>query len=155
MIASLAELEARLDWELPPEEVGIAEGALADLSEDARAYGNPGWGSDTAPLIVKSLVLRAAARYMRNFEGYQQSRAGDETVIWFETEHAPDTAEFTPTERRRLEELANGRPMALTTVGSYAWQSRSGQRDVIYAHDGNKPIPWVSSEESDFYRRVM
>lgn len=33
--------------------------------------------------MVKTLVLKPAARYMRNSNGYAQSRAGDETSPWF------------------------------------------------------------------------
>jgi len=32
--------------------------------------------------LVRTLVLRCAARYMRNPDGYVTSRAGDETLTW-------------------------------------------------------------------------
>ena len=154
LIASVEELQARLDWTLPDNEIGVAEGALRDLSDDARYYGLSGWDSVSAPEMVKSLVLRAAARFMRNFEGFAQSRAGDETVIWAEHDRAPDTAEFSRPEIDRLRELANGRPAGLVSVGTYAWQTKYVEGDLM-VWDGRAWMPWVAAKDADWYRRVM
>lgn len=154
MIASLEELQARLDWTLPVEEEGVARGALTDLSEDARTYGQAGWTSITAPALVKSLVLRAAARYMRNFEGFAQSRAGDETVVWMEHDRAPDTAEFSQAEIARLADLASGPKQSLHSVGTYAWQTRYVDQDLMVS-DGTALLPWVAAKDVDWYKRVM
>ena len=76
-----------------------AEGALADLSWDAQSIGSAKWTTPVnTPQSVKNLIVRAAARHMKNYEGYTQSRAGDETVQWAEQD-TPGTATFTRDEK--------------------------------------------------------
>lgn len=119
-IASVEELQARLDWTLDAGEQGVAEAALSDLSDDARFYGHAKWDSATAPRQVKSLVLRAAARYMRNPDGFVQSRAGDETLVWSDRGDEAATAAFTEKEQKMLAVMA-GRGNGLVSVGITAW----------------------------------
>lgn len=119
-LATLPELQARLDWDLDPGEQNVATGALEDLSDDARFYGSSRWDSTTAPRQVKSLVLRAAARHMRNPDGFVQSRAGDETIIWSDGGEDSGTAHFTEREEKILASLA-GRGTGLTSVQVVAW----------------------------------
>ncbi|MEU5433825.1 hypothetical protein AB0G73_10650 [Streptomyces sp. NPDC020719] len=70
---------------------------------------------------MKTLVLKATARYLRNPNGYTQSRAGDETLAWSDA-HGRDagTVYFTREEMRLLAELA-GRKPTLTSVTVSAW----------------------------------
>lgn len=119
-LVTLPELQARLDWTLDSGEQNVAEGALADLSDDARFYGSNRWDSNTAPRQVKSLVLRAAARHMRNPDGFVQSRAGDETIVWSDGGEDSGTAHFTDREEKILASLA-GRGTGLTSVSVTAW----------------------------------
>ncbi|MEU9454845.1 hypothetical protein [Streptomyces sp. NPDC048277] len=77
--ATLNELNGRLDSDLDPDKLRIAAGALDDASDLAATYGRD-WPAGTAPRLVKTLVLKSAARYARNPNGYTQSRAGDETL---------------------------------------------------------------------------
>ncbi|GGS24759.1 hypothetical protein GCM10010238_11130 [Streptomyces griseoviridis] len=63
---------------LDEDEARIATSALDDASDLATTYGRD-WPEETAPRLVKTLVLKSAARCMRDPEGYTQSRAGDET----------------------------------------------------------------------------
>lgn len=126
-LATLAELEARLDWTLDTGEQGVATAALADLSDDARYYGSDNWNDQTAPRQAKSLVLRAAVRYMRNPDGFTTSRAGDETVQWAESEDL-GSASFTKKEQEILASLA-GRNTTLWSAPVTAWSPRkSGPR---------------------------
>lgn len=151
-LATLNDLKARIDWDLSEEEERIANGALEDLSEDARYYSGQDWRYDTAPPYVRSLVLRAAARFLRNPEGFSQSRAGDETVMWGDRSRESDTAEFTPNEIDRLQAIT--KPHALSIVSTYAWSNRS-VRDDLYVPAPDKPQAWVHGSERDWYERVM
>lgn len=162
-IASLPELQVRLEWDLDSGEQAIAQGALEDLSDDARFYGSQRWDSETAPRQVKSLVLRAAVRYMRNPEGFVQSRAGDETVIWSDKGEDAGTAHFTEREQKILGAIA-GRGQGLTSVNTFAWAPGTRTRprridpstastgsdygaDFYGDTDSGRPIPMQAGDE--------
>ncbi|KOG26816.1 hypothetical protein [Streptomyces viridochromogenes] len=134
------ELKGRLDWELDEDELRIAAGALDDASELAATYGRE-WPEETVPRLVRTLVLKAAARYLRNPNGYTQSRAGDETLAWSDA-HGRDagTVYFTREEIRLLEDLA-GRKRGISSVVVSAWgtkpkQGAGGCVPVDYGGDG-------------------
>ncbi|MEV7690664.1 hypothetical protein [Streptomyces bungoensis] len=74
---TLYELKGRLDWNLD-DELRIAVGALDDASDLAATYDRD-CPEDTAPRLVKTLTLKSAVRYLRNPNGYTQSRAGVES----------------------------------------------------------------------------
>lgn len=107
--ATVDEVQARLEWTLDTGERNVAQGALEELSDWARHYGRH-WPVATVPASVKRLVIRAAARYMRNPDGYEQSRAGDETVIWNHAANTPGSAEFSDMEIKAIK--ATARPLA-------------------------------------------
>ncbi|WP_412076899.1 hypothetical protein ACLF6K_17440 [Streptomyces xanthophaeus] len=121
--ATLDELRDRLDWELDADELRIAAGALEDASDLAATYGRE-WPEATAPRLVRTLVLKSAARYLRNPNGYTQSRAGDETLAWSDA-HGRDAGSvyFTREEIRLLEELA-GRKRGIVSVAVSAWGTK-------------------------------
>lgn len=119
-LATLPDLQARLDWDLDAGEQGVAIGALEDLSDDARFYGSSRWTSTAVPRQVRSLVLRAAARFMRNPDGYVQSRAGDESVGWPDLGAEAGTATFNKREQKMLAALA-GRGASLVSVSVIAY----------------------------------
>lgn len=114
-LATLDELKARLDWELDTSEESVATSALEDLSDDALFYGSANWTETTVPRQAKSLLLRAAARYMRNPDGYIQSRAGDETLVWSDQGEDSGTAYFSEREQKLLNQIA-GRNVGLVSV---------------------------------------
>ncbi|MFE0964064.1 hypothetical protein [Streptomyces fungicidicus] len=120
--ATLDDLKGRLDWTLDPDEERIATSALEDASDLAAHYGR-NWPEESAPRMVRTLVLKACKRYMANPEGYTQSRAGDETLAWSDAagENA-GTVYFTREEQELLAGLA-GRNPGLHSVGVSAWQS--------------------------------
>ncbi|MGZ2360733.1 hypothetical protein LRE75_29310 [Streptomyces sp. 372A] len=121
--ATLDELTGRLDWELDEDELRISVTALEDASNLAATYGRE-WPEERAPRLVKTLVLKAAVRYLRNPNGYTQSRAGDETLGWSDA-HGRDAGSvyFTREEIRLLEDLAGTRP-GLTSVTVSAWATK-------------------------------
>ena len=119
LLASVDDLVARLDWELDEAELRIATAAIEDLSDDARHYGVATWTTGTVPRSVRTIILRAAVRYMRNPDGYIQSRAGDEIVGWAPRNTA-GAAEFTPEEKAEIKDMARrGSPMRVVGIYSY------------------------------------
>lgn len=155
MIATLTELEERLEWELDEGEKRIAAAALEDLEADALYYGRPEWEFN-APNAVKRLVLRAAARFMRNPDGFDTSRAGDETVVFGKAMQA-GTAQFDDREIGILQNLAN--PVAtggLFSVGLTA-HGNTPVRGTVYVpsyNDANggytSPFPLFDSHDPVF-----
>jgi hypothetical protein len=122
--ATLDELKGRLDWTLDADEERIATSALEDASDLAAHYGIE-WAEGSEPRLVRTLVLKAAARYMRNPGGYTQSRAGDETLAWNDDagENA-GTVYFTDEEQKLLSSLGGQKP-GIYSVGVYAWNPRT------------------------------
>ncbi|MFC9704957.1 hypothetical protein ACFTWD_30160 [Streptomyces sp. NPDC056943] len=82
---------------------------------------------------MNALALKATARYVRNPNGYTQSRAGDENLAWSDA-HGRDAGSvyFTREEIRLLEELA-GRKRGITSVVVSAWGTKP-QRDDATGH---------------------
>lgn len=117
--ATLTELKERLDWTLDAEEERAAEGYLEEASDLARAYGRE-WAVERAPRLVKSLVISAVRRFMRNPEGYTQSRAGDETLGWTDLGHDAGSIYYNEREQRLLAQLA-GRQGTLISASTVAW----------------------------------
>ena len=143
-IATVDELQARLDWTLDDGELGVASGALDDLSDDARYYGSDAWDSTTAPRQVKSLVLRAAARFIRNPDGYTQSRAGDETLAWGDRGEDAGTAVFTAKEQQILANLAGKSAGGFYSVPVVAW----GPTRTISQGPGYVPVDPIGYAET-------
>lgn len=144
--ANLEELKARLDWTLDADEERIAASALTDASNWARHYGRD-WPAETAPFMVKTLVLKASQRYMNNPEGYTQSRAGDETLIWNdESGENAGSVYFTAGEIATLRELAGRGTASLVSAPISAWGSRIRQKRY---HDDAGYVP-VSGNGEDF-----
>jgi hypothetical protein len=139
VFASLADLRARMERALVDDEEQSASSALEDASDMARAYGRD-WDTTTAPRLVRTLVLRAVVRYMRNPDGYTQSRAGDESVSWSDAagENA-GTVYFTADEIDLLKGLAGKKP-TISSVPVLAWgPQRMNHRDTVSA--GYVPVP--------------
>jgi len=136
MLVDIADLTARLPFVLDADETREAEGALADLSFDAQAIGSANWTTiENTPQSVKNLILRAAARHMKNYEGYTQSRAGDETVQWAEQD-TPGTATFTRDEKQMLKQMGGKMPfIGGVNVVAYGTKpvSKTGYVPVAYA----------------------
>lgn len=136
VLATTDELAERLPFVMDPDELREAEGALIDLSDEARHHGSDRWISeDTTPESVINLILRAATRHMKNYEGYTNSRAGDESVSWSDKGVNSGSAHFTPDEQARLGELGGYRRTGFYTVNMYAYNSGRGP----YAMDGYVP----------------
>ncbi|MET9861965.1 hypothetical protein ABZY93_22110 [Streptomyces smyrnaeus] len=156
--ATLDDLKGRLDWTLDEDELRIAATALEDASDMAATYGRE-WAVDSAPRMVRTLVLKAASRYMRNPGGYTQSRAGDETLAWNdEAGENAGTVYFAREEQDLLAELAGRRP-GLTSVPITAWGTnlrrpyRAGAKGptgdgCVPVDYGGDPFPLYDDAES-------
>lgn len=118
------DLAARIEWVMEADELRLASGVLEDLSDEARFYGSNTWATpESTPEAVKRLILKAAARYLRNPDGYIQSRAGDETVVWSDKGHEAGVASFSPAEQKVLSQLAG--QGGLISVEITAWNSQA------------------------------
>lgn len=142
-LASVEEVTRRLEDE-PTERmlVMIAE-YLEDVSDQAREYGRRDWDASSAPAPVKRIVADCVARFMRNPDAFNQSRAADETVGWVE---APKRPTLDDDEIARIKRHSG---VVLSGFGShetYAYSSRE-QPDVIHVPWGNqinKPFPLIA-----------
>lgn len=146
-LATIVELVERLDWSLDADELRIAAGALEDASDLARGYGRD-WEAPSAPRLVRTLVLKAATRYMRNPGGYTQSRAGDETLTWNDAAGSDaGTVYFTADEQKLLKGLAGTAP-ALVSVPMTAWgPQRKAPVGLVPVEGGGKPFPLYASQD--------
>ena len=127
-LAKLEDLSARLEDEITsqPNYETIATNALADLSDDANFYGSASWTDTSVPSVVKSIILRAASRYMKNPDAFTQSRAGDETLAWSDQrDDQAGSAHFAESEIKQIESVAAGNSAVpqFGSVGTYAWNS--------------------------------
>lgn len=124
MLVTTTELAARLPFVMDEDEEREAEGALTDLSFEAQAVGSANWTDPSnTPQAVLNLILRAAARHMKNYEGYTVSRAGDETVQWDAQGEGAGSARFTKDERQMLKQMG-GRLPFIGGVSVYAYSNK-------------------------------
>lgn len=145
-LATVTELAAKLPFVMSGDEEREAALALETLSDDARHYGNSGWlNPATCPREVKNLVLKAANRHMKNYEGFTRSNAGDEGVGWTERGENPEergSAVFAPSERERLRDLGGGRAVQFHSVDMFAFQTRPSTCSTAgYIPDDRMPFP--------------
>jgi len=147
-LATVDELKARCDWTFDADEERAASGYLEEASDLVRAYGKDAWESSSAPRMAKNIAISAVRRFMRNPEGYTQSRAGDETLGWSDLGHDSATIYLTAPEQRLLRSLA-GRG-GLTSAPAVAWgpHKRLEARDTVQVPvsgwPGEKPFPMES-----------
>lgn len=148
-LASNTQLAERLPFVMDENDQREAVGAIEDLSDEARHYGNPRWISPEAtPYAVINLVLKAAARHMKNYEGYTSSRAGDEAVGWTDRGVEAGSATFTPAERDRLADLGGHQRNGFQSVNMFAFQRKTALRQEGLVPDAtsSEPINFFSSD---------
>lgn len=144
-LATIEELAERLPFVMDEGEEREATLSLEILSDDARHYGSSAWQEWNAPRQVKTLVLKAAARHMKNYEGFTTSRAGDETVQWTDRGEDSGSAHFTRSEKQQLAEMS-GRLSGLVTVRQVAWgNQRSSTTGFVPVDHPGEPFPMFAS----------
>ncbi|WP_432482591.1 hypothetical protein [Kineococcus esterisolvens] len=147
--ATLDDLQGRLEWDLDPGEQAIARDALEALSEDARFYARRDWPTRAAaPRQVFTLVIRAAARFMRNPDGYTQSRAGDETLAWTDRGENAGSPVFTKSEIAMLHQLGGGSRLQTAEVTAWRSQQRPVAAGLVPVDYGGDGFPMFSREDS-------
>lgn len=144
-LATTDTLAARLPFVMSADELRDAQGALDDLSDEARYLGNSTWvDAEHTPTEVCNLVLKAAARFMKNPDGYTVSRAGDESVGWSDRRTNVDeagSAYFSSAEKERLRDLGGRQNSGFHSVGMFAFQTQP---------NGTSPEGFVPVEGSDY-----
>jgi hypothetical protein len=149
-LATTDQLAERLSFVMDPDEIREAQGALVDLSDEARHYGSDRWlDPATTPQSVINLVLRAAARHMKNYDGFTQSRAGDESVSWSDKGVESGSAHFTEGEQTRLSELGGYRRTGFHTVGMWGYTRKAVSPNVGLVPDNasNEPVQMFTTNE--------
>lgn len=142
--ASVADLN--LDFDLDDGQTRDAEQALEEASNLARYYGADWPDPAIAPYMVRTIVLRAVRAYMRNPDGFTQSRAGDETVGWPDRGISPiGRVEFTPDEIKMLQSLAGKDVSGVMSVQMFAWTNKPVDPDIYVPVIGSteKPFPFL------------
>lgn len=138
-LASLTMVAERLDFDLDEAQEIAVEGALEDLSEEARFYGGQDWPMpEDAPNIVRTTIAKATARWARNMNGYIQSKAADEAVTWAEAGDAAGSAAFSAAELKLLKAVGEGRKGS-PAFGTITIVAR-GPRTGALSWDGRVPI---------------
>lgn len=147
--ATLEELKGRLDWTLDADEERIATAALEDASDLARLHAGREWPDATsAPRLARTLVLKACKRYLNNPSGYNQSRAGDETLGWNEDQgENAGTVYFSREEVKLLAQLGGQKPGIYSAQVS-AWNSRIRPvaAGLVPVEGGGDKFPLFSDE---------
>ncbi|WP_405056969.1 hypothetical protein OG474_30045 [Kribbella sp. NBC_01505] len=133
-LATVVELADKLPFTMGEDEKREAKLALETLSDDARFYGKPRWTNPfvTPPSVVR-LVLKAANRHMKNYEGFTQSRAGDETVAWDGQGEDAGSARFSAAEKKQLQQLGNRAKIYSTPVSAWGTIRRHDRPDCLPA----------------------
>ena len=145
-LATVTELKARCDWTFDADEERAADGYLEEASDLVRAYGRDSWEPATAPRMVKNIVISAVRRFMRNPEGYVQSRAGDETLAWSDIGRDAASIYLTNAEIKLLRSLAG--TSTLRTAQQSAWGPQRMKPQIGYVPvsgwPGEKPFPYYN-----------
>ena len=140
-IVPLTDLQASLEWELDTDETRLATGALEEASELMRAYGRAGWDETKAPALIRRLIIKIVARHLRNPDGYIQSRAGDETLMWSDQRGNAAGIYLTPTEEALIKKAAGNR--SLLSVPIVAYRTVERLNSYVPVEGGGKPFPFT------------
>lgn len=151
-LATVEELAERLPFEMDADDEREAQGALEDLSDAARRYGRGAWTKLNTPGAVKRLVLKAAVRHMKNYDGYVSSRAGDEAVTWTDRGDNSGSAYFTTEEIQALRTIAgvgSGLYTAQAGWGTSTRRSSTSPTGMVNAGAGQRPIPYFADDDGN------
>lgn len=154
-LASLDDVTRRLEEEPTERMLTMMAEYIADASDQARDIGLNSWTIENVPTPVRRVVAAAVARFMRNPDALETSRAADETLAWQDSSNRP---EFEPEEVARIERHAMiATPVAPSfgTVDTSLYGKRPTQ-DTVYVPWGdqaNKPFPWIAINDPNGYYR--
>lgn len=145
--ATLDDLEGRLDFDLTEAESRMAQNALEDASDMVRDYGRTWPDPFTAPRTVRTVVLAACVRYMKNIDGYVSSKAGDETITWSDLRSEMGAVSLNDREIKLITKLA-GRS-GLASAPMVAWGTKNtAPEGYVPTEGGGKAFPLYTSDTS-------
>lgn len=130
--ADLTDLEDQLDFVLDEQAQRQATAKLQQASNMAKHYARPlgyQWPESRCPAIVKAIVLNVVERYMRNPDGYTQSRAGDETLAW-QGSDGKGSFYFTDEEKEVLVGLGNPYANGVYSVDTFQFSQKTIPSDT-------------------------
>lgn len=123
-LATVDDVAARIEEDITPALEKLIVSALEEASDLARYYGKEWESEEDAPPTVRRIVAAAAARWVRNPDGFSQNRAGDESLSWHEVKYDPGTIYLTDLEVERIQRLVT--PVKLPGFGSIQMQAWGG-----------------------------
>lgn len=128
-LATLDDVVVRLEDEPTPEVEAMIEAYLEDASDKAVMYGS--WSEADCSAAIRRFVAAAVARFIRNPDGFAQSRAGDETLAWQDLEEI-GSVYFTRSEIEYMQTLGNPRLPAFGTIQVTAHGTTPPARDTYW-----------------------
>jgi len=141
-------VERRLgdDFEGTVQAYALMDEAIADASDQAKAYGSKHWTTSNVPHAAQRIIAVAVARYLRNPDGFVRSTAADETVEW-QANQTSGEVYFTDEQKARLAALAaDGVSVTpantIRSVGLYAWSDRPRRRHYRDVEAWYGPDEW-------------
>lgn len=153
--ADVGDVEDRLDFELSEKELKMADSALEDasvLAQHVAGYAGRGWTADKVPRVVRMIVLNTVVRYMQNPDGYLQSRAGDETLVWPDRKGEAGLY-FTKAQVETLTGLGNINVPGFGSIGVFAYGNRGPSGDWCAPVQGsNEGFPWLAEGTTPSWR---
>jgi hypothetical protein len=138
-LVPLAVLLNKLDRVLDEAEQRDASDALEDATELVRYHGRSTWTDVNAPRLAKKMVIRSVKRYLKNTDGYSQSRAGDETVAW---EHAESAPYLTDAEQKMVAQAAGRGSLRAVPISPWGELAEVAEDVYVPVSGGGKPFPW-------------
>lgn len=146
-LATREQVVARLEDEPTPKMLTMIDEYLEDASDQARFYGKE-WTQDSCPPAIMRMVANAVARFMRNPDGFEVNRAGDETLGWQELpKDAVGNVYFSSREIERIQRLANPVLPKFGTMQMIAYGDRPEPEPLSYPVLNGSPFPvWHSSQ---------
>lgn len=145
-LATPEDVARRLEEEPTERMLLMIEEYLEDISDQIRDYGLLSWNAQTVPPPVSRIAAAAVARFMRNPDALQTSRAADETLSWQDSENRPLLEPEEIARIRRHAHMEN--PGALVdgfgTGGLYLYSEKNDPVETVWVPWGNhinKPFP--------------
>lgn len=147
-LASVEDVLALLEGTVTDQMLVNIESGIAIASDLARYHGREWAWIDVCPKPVQRIVAMAVARWIRNPDGFQQNRAGDETLGWFEGSADPGEIYFTDRDIARIERIANPQMSGFGSIQMVAYGSTPPKRDTyVPVASGGADMPWVAADE--------
>ena len=148
-LVSVEEVQAKLSYEMSPEDERECERSIEEMSDEARRIGSRRWGTPgVTPGSIKRLIVRSVARHMKNYDGFTVSRAGDETLGWADLGEDAGSAYFTDKEERAIRGVAGYNTTGFTSVQlSFDQPVRRDAAGYVPVSSGGANFPLFPSED--------